>query len=142
VWNYRVALGDVLQLDIPRGKKRKIVLVPVFDAPYNVTRNWSVERTQQIIDRFSGFSFEDYEKVVCSLGMPSEVDMKDFKLSTDFNTNVEHILTSEIFVGGDTGLTHFAGVLKNGPKCIYYIPKDSARNTYPMNFEQGELNLY
>jgi ADP-heptose:LPS heptosyltransferase len=53
------------------------------------------------------------------------MNLKDFEISNDFMTNVEHILSCEIYVGGDTGMSHFASVLNNGPKISYYSPRSS-----------------
>ena len=42
------------------------------------------------------------------------------KISTDFMENIEHIMTAEIYHGGDTGTSHFAWALKQGPKELHY----------------------
>lgn len=142
VWNYRMALGDVLKLNIPHLKQKKICVVPIFDAVTNPYRNWSSGLTQQIIDRFDTEEFKGYDKVICGPQLPKDLNHRGFKLSSDFMKNVEHILSCEYYIGGDTGLTHFASSLKDSPKLIYYLPVGSARNTYPMHFEQGEINWF
>ena len=142
VWNYRMALGDIVKLKINREKQKKISIFPLFDAVTNPARNWPIELAQEIINRFSGPDYADYTKVFCGKVLPKSLDLRDFAVSGNFKANLSHLLSSEIYVGGDTGMTHFANSLENGPKTIFYIPKDSARNTYPLHFEQGELNFY
>ena len=76
---------------------------------------------QQIIDEFSDSKYDTYERLICAKDIPTEVDTKNFRISTDFNENLQHILTSEYYIGGASGLSLFNSVLENPfKKSIYY----------------------
>jgi hypothetical protein len=124
-WQYRMELGEHIHLNITRPKEKKICIFPVFDADYNTFRNWNTSVAQKTIDRFSTSEYLDYKKIFCVKTLPDGMNLKDFEISNDFMTNVEHILSCEIYVGGDTGMSHFASVLNNGPKISYYSPRSS-----------------
>ena len=144
VWTYRMEVGDLIKLPNHHHTQKKICIFPVFDSQYNTYRKWSQSLTQEIINRFSTTEYANYEKVFCAIGNPPfNIDLHDFKLSIDFTTNVDHIMTSEIYVGGDTGLTHFASVLDTAhPKKIYYMSKHSQKDTLPFYHDKGEMNWY
>jgi hypothetical protein len=53
--------------------------------------------------------------------------------------NYYHITTSEIFVGGDTGSSHFAWALDKGPKeLLYYGSSRGLIHTLPFYLLQGK----
>ena len=143
VWCMRGSVGDHVRIDIPRIRTTKICIFPIFDAPYNVYRNWNMELTQEIIDRFSEPEYDEYEKVFCSLYDPVNINKREFAFSVDFLDNINHILTCSHYVGGDTGMSHFAGALDDGPSLHYYMYSKGETFTLPFHFtRKGEMNLY
>lgn len=120
LWDFRDIIGDNVSIKNDTPMKKKICIFPVLDAPYNVYRNWPQETLQQYIDHYSGSQFNEYERVLCCKEIPN-VDVKEFGISTDFMANIHHILDCEIFVGGDTGTSHFAWSLNRGPKDLIYV---------------------
>jgi len=122
IWNYRRDAGDYVKIKNPHPQKKKICITPVFDAQYNKFRNWSIDNTQKFIDQYSIPEFDEYEKVFCGIVTPSELNYRGFVISKDFIENLNHVMESEIYIGGDTGMSHFAGSLDPYPKTlIYYL---------------------
>jgi hypothetical protein len=122
LWDYRDISGDLVKFVNYTDPKKKIVICPVFDAPYNTYRNWPKEEFQRQIDYYS-VGFKDYEKIICLSNkslLPCEVP-ESFKISTDFLENLQHIMQSERYIGGDTGTSHFAWSLDRGPKELCYV---------------------
>jgi hypothetical protein len=119
LWDFRGLSGDLVR--IPNNKKieKKIVMFPLFNAPYNTYRNWPKHLFANIIEKFKGDAYADYRKIICTENSIGHVD--GWEESTDFLTNLGHIMTSEIFLGGDTGTSHFVGALENGPGEILYF---------------------
>ena len=146
IWDYRGGVGDHIAIDIPRTRVKKIAIFPLWDAAYNTYRNWqsSPRLSQEIINRFSEPKYKAYEKVICTLHELPGLDYKDFQISRDFHQNIEHILTCMHYVGGDSGLSHFAGSLEHGPHLHYYMHGErGVFHSAPLNYlKRGELLLY
>ena len=53
VWDFRDISGDLVKIpnDVPTEKK--IVIFPLFDAPYNLWRNWPINLLPYLIDKFN-----------------------------------------------------------------------------------------
>lgn len=122
LWDYRDISGDLVKFVNYTDPKKKIVICPVLDAPYNTYRNWPKEEFQRQIDYYN-VGFKDYEKIICLSNknlLPCEVP-ESFKISTDFLENLQHIMESERYIGGDTGTSHFAWSLDRGPKELCYV---------------------
>jgi len=144
VWDYRKKAGDYVKIKNPYPQKKKICITPVFDAGYNEFRNWSIENTQNLIDRYSKSHFKDHEKVFCSIMAPSEINYRGFIISSDFRENLRHIMEAETYIGGDTGTSHFAGSLDPAPReLIYYLHKQNHRlGEIPFHFQTKGTVLY
>lgn len=137
LWDFRDISGDLVSIHNFKQKKKKIVIWPVLDAPYNTYRNWPIEVYKKYIDRFSRTEYNGYEKIICT--KTSGESFKGWKASTDFLENLFHVMESEIFVGGDTGASHFAWSLDNPPKELIYC--NSSRgliHTTPFYLMQGK----
>ena len=122
LWDYRDISGDLVKFVNYTDPKKKIVICPVLDAPYNTYRNWPKEEFQRQIDYYS-VGFKEYEKIICLSNknlLQCEVP-ESFKISTDFLENLQHIMESERYIGGDTGTSHFAWSLDRGPKELCYV---------------------
>jgi ADP-heptose:LPS heptosyltransferase len=153
IWRYRIEQPhDAIKIINPHPQQKKLCIFPVFDAGYNTFRNWSVEMMQGLIDHYS--LYDGYEKVVCGVELPA-IDYRGFTISSDYLDNLKHIMTCEIFIGGDTGTSHFAGSLDRAPRLIYLMSERVKRqNTsvgtwvtngaqMPMHFrKRGEFIYY
>lgn len=140
LWDYRDISGDHVKFENYTDTKRKIVICPVFDAPYNTYRNWPKHVFDENV-KFYDEVCKDYEKIICVADeslLPSTVP-KSFKISTNFLENLQHIMECERYVGGDTGTSHFAWSLDRGPKELWYV--NSSRgliHTMPFYLLQGK----
>lgn len=121
-WGFSVAPG-LLKINNFQAMKQKICIFPLLTAIYNIERNWSMSLYQSIIDSYSTDMFQGYEKIICiEHDHPTGIDLKDFTISKDFNSNLNHLLDCEYYIGGDTGFSHLAGALnKPERKKFYYF---------------------
>jgi hypothetical protein len=136
VWDFRDICGDLVKIKNTLPAKKKIVIFPLMDAQYNQWRNWPGYAMEQILQRFDAPEYNYYEKIICH---KFDLGIEGWQSSTDFLQNIRHILDSEIFIGGDTGTTHFAFALENGPKeLIYYGSSRALVHTLPFYLLQGK----
>lgn len=136
IWDYRAISGDVVSIDNNHIMKKKIVIFPLFDAPYNIYRNWPKPVFENIIQEYNSPEYSDYEKIICHktpLGISGYTD------SCDFIDNINHIMDSEIFVGGETGTSVYASSLNRPPKeLIYYFSNRALIHTTPFYLFEGK----
>lgn len=118
LWDFRGMSGDLVKIQNTREKEDKIVVFPIFNAEYNTYRNWPNYVFNNVI-KFNNEMYPKYKKILC-VENPID-DVEGWEQSTDFITNLEHIMTSKAFVGGDTGTSHFVGALENGPDDVAYF---------------------
>jgi hypothetical protein len=140
VWDFRDISGDLVKIPNNAPMEKKIAVFPLFDATYNQWRNWPKDVYEQIIAKYSTKEYEDYEKVICKKGAPTEsCPFEGWRYSTNFVQNYYHITTAEVFVGGDTGSSHFAWALDKGPKdLIYYGSSRGLVHTLPFYLIEGK----
>lgn len=137
VWDFRDISGDLVKIPNHLPQQKKIVIFPLFDAPYNQWRNWPRTLLQQLIEKYSTEEYKDYVKVICS--KESAYYGEEWENSTDFMANIRHIMEAEIFAGGDTGTTHFAFALDRPPKdLLYYGSSRALIHTLPFYLLQGK----
>lgn len=145
LWDFRDNIGDVVTMSNNREMKKKVVIFPVLDAQYNTMRNWPPWLFLNIIEHCCR-NYPDHEKITCVReGILDNVPLGDFIISTDLITNVEHIRDCEVFVGGDTGSSHFASALDRGPKeLVYFYPARGMTHVLPFHIHSGKglLNTY
>jgi hypothetical protein len=141
LWDFRDISGDIAKIKNTKTTQKKIVVFPLFDAPYNTYRNWPSQLLDQILTEYN---LPDYEKIICVQNeLPQTYD--NWKYSTDFMTNVYHIMEAEIFIGAETGSAILASALDKPPqKLIYYYSSRGLIHTLPFNVlkGQGELRTY
>jgi hypothetical protein len=137
LWDFRDVSGDLVKIPNNREMKKKIVIFPLNDAPYNTYRNWPSHVFSQIIDKYSSDEYNEYERIICSKhGFSTN---EKWKVSGDIVENLTHIMESEIFVGGDTGTTHFAFALDRPPKeLLYYNSSRGLVHTLPFYLLSGK----
>jgi len=125
VWDFRDISGDLVKIPNNAPREKKITIFPLFDAPYNTYRNWPRELLQHLIEKYS-------TKEPAYFG-------EEWVNSTNFVQNYNHITTAEIFVGGDTGSSHFAWALDRGPKdLLYYNSSRGLVHTLPFYLMEGK----
>jgi hypothetical protein len=139
LWDFRDIIGDNVLIPNETQMKKKICVFPVLDAPYNTYRNWPTEVFQKILDQYSSEEYDEYERLVCIKSLPENINLGKFTCSTDFMENIHNILDCEIFIGGDTGTSHFAWALERGPKeLIYYNSSRGLIHTMPFYLIAGK----
>jgi hypothetical protein len=137
VWDFRDISGDLVKIPNDAPMEKKITIFPLFDAPYNTYRNWPRELLQHLIEKFNADEYKDYKKFICTKE-PAYFG-EEWVNSTNFVQNYYHITTSEIFVGGDTGSSHFAWALDRGPKeMLYYGSSRGLVHTLPFYLLEGK----
>jgi hypothetical protein len=143
LWDFRDISGDVGVIKNTETKTKKIVIFPLFDAPYNTYRNWPQPVFQSILaDIDKDEKYNDYEKVLCHV---TPLNISGWKDSTDFIENLYHIMTAEVFIGAETGSAVFASALDKPPQnLIYYYSSRGLIHTLPFNVlkGKGELKTY
>lgn len=139
LWDFRDIIGDSVSISNDVPMKKKICVFPVLDAPYNTYRNWPLSVFQEILDKYSAEQYDEYERVVCIKDLPQSINLGKFKYNTDFMENIHNILDCEIFIGGDTGTSHFAWALDRGPaELIYYNSSRGLIHTMPFYLISGK----
>lgn len=146
LWDFRDNIGDVVRIANDKPIQNKVAVFPIFDAEYNTMRNWPLWLYDDIL-KFVSNKLPDHERIVCALTTPAEIDIAKygFTLSTDFMTNINHITDCDVFVGGDTGTSHFASALDRGPReLVYFYSCRSMIHTLPFHLfgGKGTINTY
>lgn len=139
LWDFRDIIGDQVVIHNSIPQKKKVVVFPLYDAQYNQNRNWTPELLSKIL-LFCNFQYPDHEKFLCAKeDMSNYLDPCGFEISTDFMTNLNHIMEAEVYVGGDTGMSHFASVLDKGPsELVYYYNSRGMLHTLPFYALEGK----
>lgn len=144
LWDYRDISGDLVQIKNTHETEKKIVVCPLFDAPYNTYRNWPETVFNSIIAQCNE-KYAGLEKILC-VGPNIQINnIPGWKISTDLNETLTHIMQSQVYIGGDTGLSHFAGALARGPEPIYWTSSRGLLHTTPINWytnKKGTLRTY
>lgn len=147
VWDFRDIIGDHVKIrNYYHTVEDKVVIFPVYDAQYNVQRNWSMEIMNDVLNECR-VRYPDHKRLICAKDSPPKglIDTTGFEVSTDFLNNIHHIMTSRVFYGGDTGVSHFASVLDNGPELNYIYSSRCLIHTLPFYYlseRRGNLRTY
>ena len=64
IWDYRAVTGDLVFIPSKEKVVNKVVMFPLFDAPYNTYRNWPVEIFYQKLRQYFE-TYADWERVIC-----------------------------------------------------------------------------
>lgn len=142
IWDFRAISGDVVSINNTSEMKKKIVIFPLFDAPYNNYRNWPRQVFESILEEYNQTKYSEYEKVICNR---TPLSVSGYTNSSDFMENIKHIMECEIFVGGETGTSVFASALDRPPKeIIYYYSNRALMHTTPFHVlkGKGEMRFY
>lgn len=118
LWDFRGLAGDLVKIPNHKVKEDKVVVFPLLNAQYNTYRNWPKYVFDNII-KHNNELYPNSRKILCVESPIAEIE--GWEQSTDFDANLQHIMTCKAFVGGDTGTSHFVGALENGPENIVYF---------------------
>jgi hypothetical protein len=138
IWDYRDISGDLVLIPNTKQKEEKMVVFPVMDASYNQYRNWPKDFLNDLLKKYRDL---EIRKIICicDVNQLCDIDINGYEVSTDFDENLDHILTSKMFLGGDTGTSHFAWSLDSGPELLYYFNSSrSLVHTLPFYLIQGK----
>jgi hypothetical protein len=126
-YDYIYKYYDIVpKLVYPRvnNEKFKIVINPLFDAPYSVDRNWTPDLFNNLMNHLTD-NMPEAEKVIIggkNLNI-KETDTPNVRVCLGSVANSLHeIRTADAYIGGETGMTHFAFVTENQPDyvvCLY-----------------------
>ena len=143
LWDFRDIAGDLVSIPNTQPRQQKLVVFPLYDAEYNTYRNWTPELLTKIL-LFCNVEYPDHEKILCAReDMRNYLDPCGFTCSTDFVENLAHIMTAAVFVGGDTGTSHFASALNPGPReLIYYYSGRGMLHSLPFYSLEGRGKIY
>ena len=144
LWDFRDISGDVGVIPNNKAMEKKIVIFPLFDAPYNVYRNWPADLLDFLVDQYNQPKYEGYTKLIC-MQNALEKQYDGWEYSTDFKENLYHIMTAETFIGAETGSAVFASALARPPEeLIYYYSSRGLLHTTPFNLLRGhgEMRTY
>jgi ADP-heptose:LPS heptosyltransferase len=136
LWPFK-ARYEKLYLQNTAHQEKKICIFPLMNAEYNLQRNWPSELFINILNQYSTKEYTDYTKIICieSVSVLQGFNTQNFIISTDFDKNIEHVLSCSDYVGGDTGFSHFASVLHDRKNLTYYY-YDGDHGTWPSVFTQ------
>jgi len=146
-WDYRSVIGDNTKVNNSNHiKVDKVCIFPIFDAPYNTYRNWSIELTNDILAKYQS-EYPSYDVFLCVDKKLNEfydkLNLGKAQLSFDFEENLNHICSCKVYAGGDTGTSHLAGSLINPPINDYYYSCEGLIHTLPLNYKtNGNVKMY
>ena len=121
-------------------KKNKVVINPLFNSPYHKDRNWSEKTFNNLINFFVN---NNYEVVIIGENKHVEKHIDNHsprnvrRMYNSFENSIREICTSEIYVGGDTGFTHFAAVTAFAPQKIVAIYGDDSNGRHLSSYRES-----
>lgn len=141
LWDYRDIAGDLVKIPNTLIKQSRIVVTPLLDADYNTYRNWPQPVFDQIIYDMN-LKYPDHERILVT---KHNINISGWKRIETLTQAIEAIMSAEVYIGGDTGLSHFVGALDQGPEPIYYTSSRGLLHTTPINWytkKKGTLKTY
>jgi len=150
LWDMRCIYGDVVKIT-PKARPQvnKIVIVPLFDASYNQYRNWSPKMFEEICEFYSASEYNAYDRIILSQ-LPIYHKTYKFDICHNFLEGLNHLQNCTIYVGGDTGLSHFVSALDDNKRINYFYGSHGLIHTNPFytggtlsyGDEGGFLNMF
>ena len=146
VWDFRDIIGDHVKIHNKSAKSDIIVVFPLYDAQYNTQRNWSIDIMNGVLNEVRE-KYPSHIHIICAKDIPPKglIDTTGFEISIDFMDNIRYIMEAEAFYGGDTGVSHFASALDNGPELNYIYSSRCLIHTLPFYYlsdRKGNLKTY
>lgn len=136
LWDLRCKIGDVVKIKSKFQQNKKIVVVPVQDASYNLYRNWTDQMLFDICEHYSSPEYDQYERIILTDKKVAS-NIHKFTESYDFLDNLKHIQECTIYVGGDTGLSHFVSALTRNRRINYFYGSHGLVHTNPFYSGHG-----
>ena len=146
LWDFRSITKDNVKIDNSSyTKKNKVCIFPLFDAPYNIYRNWNIPLANDIIKKYSEL-YSEYDIVICIAKNLEQyynnLELGRATLSFDFDDNLMHILDSRVFVGGATGTSLLASCLTNPADNYFFYSAQDIFQTFPFDFQKQNMIMY
>lgn len=141
LWDYRDIAGDLVSIPNNYQQQNKVVVAPLFDADYNIYRNWPHDVYIDIIKQCNEL-YPDWDKVIVHKNLAAPTG---WRASYDVKESLQEIMTARVYYGGDTGLSHFVGALDAGPEPVYYTSSRGLLHTTPINWytnKKGTMRTY
>lgn len=141
LWDYRDISGDLVCIPNHASQQQRIVVCPLLDADYNTYRNWPQSVFDKIIQDIDQ-QYPDHERI---LATSHSIDRPGWRRISNLTESLQAIMTAEVYIGGDTGLSHFVGALDRGPEPIYYTSSRGLLHTTPFNWatkKKGTMRTY
>lgn len=141
LWDYRDISGDLVKIPNAMTRSKKVVVVPLLDADYNTYRNWPNSVLEKILQDVE-VDYLNYDLVVAGA---NPQDRPGWRSSKKLTYTLQEIMTAEVYIGGDTGLSHFTGALVQGPDPIYYTSSRGLLHTTPLYWythKKGQMRTY
>jgi hypothetical protein len=139
LWDFRAISGDVVHIKNEEKQEKKIVIVPLFDAPYNVYRNWPPGFLENLIETYTKEEYQEHKKFILA---KDEMNIAGWKTCTNLLEGLQHIKTCSIFIGGETGTSMFASVLQPAPpELLYFYSGRGLIHTTPLHIFNGKGKL-
>lgn len=127
LWDYRDISGDLVTIPNTKSRQHRVVVNPLLAADYNYYRIWPTTVFEQVIAWVEN-TYPDHELVLIS---ECPIARDGWRNCTELVLALDEIMTAEIYIGGDTGLSHFVGALQSGPEPIYYYSSRGLIHTTP-----------
>lgn len=144
LWNIRknvlvpkqdvIHIHDDVCINAPKIKKDLLVIAPIFDAPYNTGRNWTMDLFEKEL-----WLYKDYAaKKIITIKQPLidfDITQYGFEYEHNYLETLGHISQCSHFIGGDSGLSHFAAAQFDPPRQQqYWYPQDTYGTTLPFRW--------
>jgi hypothetical protein len=135
-------IPDQVKIDCPIIKHKKLIRHPLLDADYNFERNWPIELLQTLINGYDVINHSYDEYIIVSKNK-LDMDVGKFTYCHDYYESLIHISNCETYIGGDTGLSHFASAQRYRPNCYFHYSKNTYGTTNPFHWRyQGNMYYY
>jgi len=122
-----------------------ICFSPLFNGSYNQARGMSIDFCNRLID---DLNCKYPNKVIVITDQPEKIKNSKSIVDIDLYNLIYIISKSKVFIGGDTGFTHFAGLCR--PRLLISIyEQDQFRNfnslrnnvVYPLSYWNSDPNI-
>jgi len=118
--------------------KKKAVVNPLMNAPYNADRNWNVLLVNKIVSALRDTGYDvvvvGEKRVVSEIPFTEENAKAISSVCGSIDDTTREIMTADVYVGGDTGITHFAATAGFAPKKLVAIYGNNSEHRHRKTF--------
>lgn len=109
-----------------------VVFVPLIKSEYNCIRDMSIASVLNLFNELCNVNIN--VKMIISADKKSIINLSHENIiySKSFEETFEYIAKSKIYIGGDTGVSHYAGAIRHPKMILIYGKEQEAhlRNAY------------